>query len=51
MRFFGGLTMEEIAELTAVSLTTVERDWRVARAWLYRKLSVDDGDYKGPTHG
>ncbi len=39
MRFFGGMTMEEIAELLAVSKSTVERDWRVARAWLYRELN------------
>ncbi len=42
MRFFGGMTMEEIAELTGVSITTVERDWRTARAWLYRQLAGDD---------
>ena len=38
MRFFGGMTMEEIAAILDVSLSTVERDWRVARAWLYRDL-------------
>ncbi len=38
MRFFGGMTMEEIAAILEVSLSTVERDWRVARAWLYRDL-------------
>ena len=42
MRFFGGMTMEEIAELTGVSITTVERDWRTARAWLYRQLAGDE---------
>lgn len=33
-RFFGGLTMEEIAQVLEVSLSTVESDWRMARAWL-----------------
>ena len=34
LRFFGGLTVPEVAELLAVSDTTVESDWRFARAWL-----------------
>lgn len=38
-RFFGGLTMEETAEATGTSLRTVEREWRRARAYLYRALS------------
>ena len=38
-RFFGGLTMEEIAEVLDVSKRTVEGEWRVARAWLHRELS------------
>ena len=42
MRFFGGMTMEEIAELLGVSIGTVERDWRTARAWLYRQLADDE---------
>lgn len=36
--FFGGLTHEEIAEVLAVSVPTVRRDWRLARAWLSRQL-------------
>jgi RNA polymerase sigma-70 factor (ECF subfamily) len=39
-RFFGGLTMEEIAKVLAVSVTTVEKDWRRARAWLATELSA-----------
>ncbi len=35
LRFFGGLSMKEVAELLEVSLPTVERDWSFARAWLY----------------
>lgn len=38
LRFFGGLTMEEIAEVLDISLSTVEREWRSARAWLSREL-------------
>ena len=38
LRFFGGLGVEEIAEVLQVSRSTVEADWRHARAWLRRKL-------------
>lgn len=38
LRFFGGLTIEETAEVLSVSHATVEREWRVARAWLWREL-------------
>lgn len=38
MRYFGGLTIEEIAAALDVSLDTVMRDWRLARAWLHRAL-------------
>ncbi len=38
LRFFGGLTVEEIAELEGVSARTVKKDWRSARAWLSREL-------------
>jgi RNA polymerase sigma factor (TIGR02999 family) len=37
-RFFGGLTHEEIAEVSGVSVPTVRRDWRLARAWLSHEL-------------
>jgi RNA polymerase sigma factor (TIGR02999 family) len=39
MRFFGGLSLEETAEVLKVSPGTVRRDWRMARAWLHRELS------------
>ena len=39
MRFFGGLSVEETAEVLKVSTVTVKRDWRAARAWLYRELT------------
>jgi RNA polymerase sigma-70 factor, ECF subfamily len=38
LRFFGGLTVLEVAKLLGVSDTTVEGDWRFARAWLHRQL-------------
>ncbi len=41
LRFFGGLTMEEIAHVLCVSKRTVESDWHLARAWLSRELCED----------
>ena len=41
MRFFGGLSDEEIAEVLGVTTRTVLRDWKKARLWLYRELSED----------
>ena len=41
MSFFGGLTHEEIAAVLDVSVPTVRRDWRIARAWLTRELGRD----------
>lgn len=38
LRYFGGLSLEETAEVLHVSLMTVRRDWRAAKAWLYRRL-------------
>jgi RNA polymerase sigma factor (TIGR02999 family) len=38
MRFFGGLTVEDVARLEGVSTTTVESEWRAARAWLSVRL-------------
>jgi RNA polymerase sigma factor (TIGR02999 family) len=38
-RFFGGLTVSEIAEALGISVSTVEREWRAARAWLALELS------------
>lgn len=39
LKFFGGLTMEEIAATIGVSRATVEREWTFSRAWLYRTIS------------
>ena len=41
MRFFGGLTNEEAAEVLQVSPLTVMRDWNAAKAWLYREIARD----------
>lgn len=39
MRFFGGLTIEETAEVLGISHATIEREWAFAKAWLYRELN------------
>lgn len=41
LKFFGGLSMEEVAKALDVSLRTVHSDWAFARAWLYRSLTTD----------
>jgi DNA-directed RNA polymerase specialized sigma24 family protein len=38
LRFFGGLSVEETAEVLKVSVETVLRDWRLAKVWLRREL-------------
>jgi RNA polymerase sigma factor (TIGR02999 family) len=38
MRFFGGLSIEETAEVLAISPATVKREWSTAKAWLYREM-------------
>ncbi len=52
MRFFGGLTIEETAEVLHSSPATVKREWARARAWLFRELSprVVDGSEPAPDH-
>lgn len=42
LRFYAGLTLEEIAEATSQSLSTIKRRWRAARAWLAADLGLDD---------
>ena len=39
MKFFGGLSAPEIAQVLGISLATVERDWATARIWLRREMS------------
>jgi len=44
MRFFGGLSVQETAEVLKVSPVTVRRDWSTAKVWLYRELAGGTGD-------
>ena|SRR5579871_2302213 len=44
MRFFGGLSVEETAEVLNISAVTVMRDWSTAKAWLYRELTGGETD-------
>jgi RNA polymerase sigma factor (sigma-70 family) len=41
LRFFGGLSSEEVAEVLKISASTVKRDWNVAKAWLAREMRKD----------
>jgi RNA polymerase sigma factor (TIGR02999 family) len=47
LRFFGGLSVEETAEVLKVSADTVMRDWKLAKAWLFREM----GTSSAPNHG
>ena len=49
LRFFGGLSVEETAEVLKVSADTVGRDWRLAKAWLLRELSSENTDETNQT--
>ncbi len=42
LRYFGGLTVPEVAESLGISVVTVERDWRLARAWMHGQLAKGD---------
>jgi RNA polymerase sigma-70 factor (ECF subfamily) len=44
MRFFGGLNVEETAEVLKISTVTVKRDWRAAKLWLYREMTGGNTD-------
>jgi RNA polymerase sigma factor (TIGR02999 family) len=39
LRYFGGLSEDEVAQVLSVSRATVTRDWQTARAWLYRRMT------------
>lgn len=41
LRFFGGLSIAEIAEVMKISERTVEREWKLAKSWLFRQISND----------
>jgi RNA polymerase sigma-70 factor, ECF subfamily len=44
LRFFGGLSVKETAEVLTVSEETVRRDWKVAKSWLRRELNLESSD-------
>ncbi len=44
LRFFGGLSLEEVAEVLSISSPTVQREWRAAKAWLHRMLTEGNDD-------
>jgi RNA polymerase sigma factor (sigma-70 family) len=44
LRFFGGLSNEEVAEVLGMSLRTVEREWRKAKVWLHHAISKSEPD-------
>ena len=44
LRFFGGLNLEEIAEVIGVAPITVSREWAKARAWLHREVAGEPRD-------
>jgi len=41
LRYFGGLSLEETAEALEISVMTVRRDWRAAKAWLFRRMNME----------
>ena len=47
LRFFGGLTIPEIAEALSIGNRSVDRDWQVARAWLFHRLSGKEAEPPG----
>jgi RNA polymerase sigma factor (sigma-70 family) len=48
LRYFGGMSIEETAEVLNVSPRTVRREWQRAKAWLYRMISEGGGDETRP---
>jgi RNA polymerase sigma-70 factor (ECF subfamily) len=47
LRFYGGLSNDEVAEYLSVSTRSVDRDWACAKAWLYCRLQENEGDDEG----
>ena len=43
LRYFGGLTHEEAAQAMGISVSTADRHWAFARAWLYRRMAAEEG--------
>ena len=48
LRFFGGLSIEETAEVIGISPATVKRDWSMAKAWLHREMQAGGEAPEGP---
>lgn len=48
LRFFGGLSNEEVAEVMGLSLRTVEREWQRAKLWLHRAIGKNESDEASP---
>jgi DNA-directed RNA polymerase specialized sigma24 family protein len=46
LRYFGGLSVEETAEVLGISPATAKRDWKMAKAWLFGELTVEKGPAK-----
>jgi RNA polymerase sigma factor (TIGR02999 family) len=44
LRYFGGLTIEEVAQVLGISPATVKREWHLARAWLHREISKNSDE-------
>ena len=51
LRFFGGLTVEQTAEMLGISPKTVKRDWSMAKAWLHGELKASHADASGKLGG
>jgi len=45
LRFFGGLTIDDVADALDLSRRTVLRDWMIAKAWLHRELDMTDSEH------
>jgi RNA polymerase sigma-70 factor (ECF subfamily) len=50
LKFFGGMQEEAIAEVLKISLRTVQREWNLARAWLYNELAISQTLAGAPVH-
>ena len=48
LRFFAGMSLDEISEIMSISRATIKREWRTARMWLARELSAGQGPVRGP---
>ena len=51
LRFFAGLSIDEAAEALGVSAATVEREWAMAKAWLFHRLSTVGASANTPRNG